>query len=328
LYITPKDLREALTETASKHPKSHPPEIIGFDACFMSMFEMALELEGTAKYMVASQDEVPDASFPYDNLIKLFRMNGKRQLPDLLKEGLHAYVSAYEDCICNADTGMNEVTLSVLDLEKCNRLKNAIRSLACALLETENDASFADVLIKARSASQDYATGLYVDLKQFCANLSGKIGEVERWRKIKDACQDVVAALTKGKSQLLLDNTEEKRGGGISIYLPYLKTEQYAKVSRPLAKGGRITNGGKGFTEMLNGGATEYLMCARRTMILDTESYYGDLRLAGTHWYDFIAKRWTKALIQRVPADLDYHYSAQQSWINATRPPARIARCD
>ena len=52
-------------------------------------------------------------------------------------------------------------------------------------------------------------------------------------------------------------------------------------------KGG--TNGGKGGTldrgqglqrSVLNGAASEYLMCARRDLILDTESYYGGLKLA------------------------------------------------
>ena len=65
-------------------------------------------------------------------------------------------------------------------------------------------------------------------------------------------------------------------------------------------KGGiRATHGDKGFGDVLNGAAIEYLMCARRDLILDTESYYGGLQLAkDTKWYSFITDVWTKVLIK------------------------------
>jgi len=81
----------------------------------MSMFEMADEIRGLADYMVASQEEVPDPSFPYDSLVKLFRRYGnKTEL--LLKHGVRAYVRSYQDYVCNAITGMKRVTLSALRL--------------------------------------------------------------------------------------------------------------------------------------------------------------------------------------------------------------------
>jgi hypothetical protein len=329
MYITPQDLRDAL-ELSKPRGNGHL-DIIGFDACFMSMFEMAYELKGEqAKYMVASQDEVPDASFPYDCLVKLFRKEGNEPLDALLKKGLSAYVGSYEDCICNNNTGMRPVTLSVLDLGNSDDLKTAVSSLACALLKAKDEADLAELLIEARNSSQDYAGGLYVDLHDFCTKLSGQLNQPnagKKWDAIQRACQKVLSALTKGTSNLILDNSAEKHGAGISIYLPYLTDDQYAQVSRPLVKGGTGTRGGKGFTDMLNGAATEYLLCVRRGLILDTESYYEGLQLAkDTHWYDFIAEQWTKALIKNSPADLDYHYSAQQAWMNVCRKPIEMEK--
>jgi hypothetical protein len=185
----------------------------------------------------------------------------------------------------------------------------------------------ADLLIGARSLSLDYAGGLYVDLNDFCTRLSGQLPNAgEKWEKIQLACREVLTALTKGKPNLILDNSDQKNGGGISIYLPYLTNPQYAEVSKPLVKGGTGTRGGKGFSDMLNGAATEYVMCARRNLILDTENYYANLLLSKTHWYDFIAEQWTRALIKNAPADLDYHYSVQQSWINVSRTPIDTAK--
>ena len=285
----------------------------------MSMFEMAYELNGLAKYMVASQDDVPDLSFPYDNLIELFRKLGNKDLESLLMKGVDGYVNTYKDCICNTATGMKAVTLSALNLNKCDALENAVRLLADELTKAKDEPGLGDRLIKARKLSKDYVGGLYVDLHDFCTNLRGQVSQKSEWQYIESACQSVLDALNQGKSNLILKNSDDDRGHGVSIYLPYLTDAQYAQVSKPLVKGGELTHGVKGYSDMLNGAATEYLMCARRNLILDTENYYGRLKFADTHWYDFIAGQWNRALIEKVPAALDYHYSAQQSWMNITR---------
>jgi len=333
LYLTPGELREVLKE-CTPPTKDSKLDIIGFDACFMSMFEMADELKGLADYMVASQDEVPDLSFPYDSLVELFRRcGGDARL--LLREGVEAYVATYQNCVCNNTTEMNPVTLCALDLNNCGTseepgvLAKALRSLACALLKAKDDGGLADVLIEARGKSKDYAGGLYVDLYDFCENLNGRLGRLneENKKRILESSGNVQKALEKGKpDSLILANSQDDRGRGISIYLPYLTDTQYAQAQKPLVKGNAGTHSGKGFTDVLNGAGSEYLMCVRRDLILDTESYYPDLKLAReTHWYDFITDVWTRALMKKVPADLDYHYSAQQSWMNVTGGPVTIA---
>jgi hypothetical protein len=317
LYLTPQQLRGALEEW--QKGSGTRLDVIGFDACSMSMFEMAYELNGLAKYMVASQDDVPDLSFPYDNLIELFRKLGNKDLESLLMKGVDGYVNTYKDCICNTATGMKAVTLSALNLNKCDALENAVRLLADELTKAKDEPGLGDRLIKARKLSKDYVGGLYVDLHDFCTNLRGQVSQKSEWQYIESACQSVLDALNQGKSNLILKNSDDDRGHGVSIYLPYLTDAQYAQVSKPLVKGGELTHGVKGYSDMLNGAATEYLMCARRNLILDTENYYGRLKFADTHWYDFIAGQWNRALIEKVPAALDYHYSAQQSWMNITR---------
>jgi hypothetical protein len=121
MYITPEELREVLCDWKKKH-EGAKLDIVGFDACFMSMFEMTYELRGVAEYMVASQEEVPDASFPYDCLVELFRKYGNEPA-SLPQKGVEAYVSTYQDCICNTDTGMKTVTLSALKLDNCEKLR-------------------------------------------------------------------------------------------------------------------------------------------------------------------------------------------------------------
>ena len=91
----------------------------------------------------------------------------------MLQQGVQAYASAYQDYICNGITGMKRVTLSALRLDKCDRLKNAVDALACALLGAQNDGNLPGLLIEARTESRDYAGGVYVDLFELCTKLSG-----------------------------------------------------------------------------------------------------------------------------------------------------------
>ena len=215
IYITPEELREALYKSNSKIPKGASLDIVGFDACFMSMFEMACELKGLATYMVASQQEVPDASFPYGKLVELFRTYGD-DTKLLLKKGVDAYLTTYQDYIFGGGTGIDPVTLSVLQLDKCDDLKQAVDQLVLALLAAPDNQEFRSLLLVARQTSRDYASGLYVDLYEFCSNLSKQLNKpdtdtTENWKtKIEKACQSVRAALTLAadgtSNELILKN--------------------------------------------------------------------------------------------------------------------------
>ena len=360
LYLTPKDLRKTLD--SQRPPTGQKLDMIGFDACSMSMFEMAYELKDLAKLMIASQEEVPDASFPYSALVRLFREKGNelgslldalqpnparsvslsedtiKSAGDGLNRAVEDYLTTYQDYIVGRNTGMNPVTLSVLDLTRCDGLKDAVQLLAWALQAASGRPELPRRLIQARKNSQDYAGGLYVDLYDFCAKLREQLDERNRWENIRDACEKVMAQLKLPSGQAIfpsdslilmngavpktgevLVNQEDTTSHGISIYLPYLTVQQYAKVNTPLVKGGPGTNGGKGIPNALNSSAVEYLINARQNLILTTENYYGDLKLAtDTAWYSFITGQWTKA-ISETDSDPGFHYSGRQIDINLGR---------
>jgi hypothetical protein len=339
LYLTPEDLRVALSEGL---PKDEKLDIIAFDACSMSMFEMAYEIKEHVDYMVASQEEVPDPSFPYDTLVDLFRGEGANT-EKLIRDGVCAYVSDYQDYICNAVTGMKKVMLSAFRLDRYEDLRSALHSLACALWDAQTLPSLPGLLVQARASSRDFVAGLYVDLDDFCTKLyrllsvcvsdetlkykscSGKQGKEkhECWENnIRYACQSVIAALPyvpNSKSLVLANSTNDPDCHGISLYLPYLTNLQYAALVQPMVKGGPDTIG-KGLSSVVNNAASNLLMCNRRDLIVVTESYYEDLQMAlDTGWYRFIVQQWSKILAQTAPTQLDFLYSAQQCAENLSR---------
>jgi Clostripain family len=346
LYLSPEELRVAL-EVGK--PKDKRLKIIGFDACSMSMFEVAYEVRGLVDYMVASQEEVPDLSFPYDTLVDLFRKMGNGE-ERLLKEGVYAYVEAYQDYVCNAVTRMRRATLSALRLNRVKDLESALRCLACALHEAKDDPSLPALLIEAREGARDFVTGLYVDLVDFSAKLVSllSVGESEyvltsydsrnggaerslprqseSKRKIKAACKQIIKALAEDSvenptnSLVLANCAADAMCHGVSLYFPYLRDQQYPEVGQPMVKGGPGTQGGKDFSMVLNHAGSGLLMCARRELIVDTESYYGDLAFAiDTGWYRFIVEQWSRILVESAPEELDILYSAQQCAVNACR---------
>jgi hypothetical protein len=352
LYLSPEDLRVAL-EVGK--PKDKPLNIIGFDACSMSMFEVAYEVRGLVDYMVASQEEVPDLSFPYDTLVGLFREKGDK-VEELLRKGVYAYVEAYQDYVSNEVTRMKQATLSALRLKRGNHLESALRSLACAFQEAKGEPSLPALLIEAREGARDFVSGLYVDLVDFSEKLlsvlsvgetpvlnsyglrkggeGGSLARQPEWKKkIKAACQQIIQALAedsveKPTNSLVLANcTADASCHGVSLYFPYLGDEQYSEVNQPMVKGGVGTSGGKEFSMVLNHAGSGLLMCARRELIVDTESYYEKLDFAlDSSWYTFIVEQWSQILVESAPEELDILYSAQQCAVNASRGKVTVNR--
>lgn len=355
LYLTPVELRGAL-ETSPPPGNLRKLDIVGFDACSMSMFEMAYELRKVAKYMVASQVEVPDLSFPYGSLVDLFKQYGNN-IRTLLRKGVCSYQRTYQDYITSSITQMQPVTLAALDLGKCTALHTAIKNLAKALIDSIDDPDLPAFLLAARQNSRDYVGGLYVDLLEFCTYLRQQLypsaaqtalqdqnlkqgqsaarpqsfgiravaeaskGALGHKTDIRNACLSVMKALhvrEDGSSDgLILQNcTSDTRSHGISIYFPYLTDEEASDIEQPLVKGTSRVPA-KGFTLALNASSTSYLFAQRHDLITLTESYYPQLQLAlDTHWYEFLTRIWTKTLITLEPDDLDLRYSGVQSAVN------------
>lgn len=343
LYLTPIDLRIALQVVTPLPNKNKQFDLIAFDACSMSMFEVAYELQEHARYMVASQEEVPDLSFPYDKIVPFFREKGA-DLETLLRKGVYAYIAAYEDYIDDAVTDMKPATLSALRLFDCGDLKEALRRLSCALCAANGKPALPSLLIKARESARDFVSGLYVDLFDFAAALisvldagasadrpsyskqSPNPSDPDYWKyPICQACNDILEAFeedTQGKKNLLVlaNCSADGACNGVSLYMPYLSNDQWMGITRPMIKGGDATLGGKDFSAVLNNAGPQQLLCERRELIGETEHYYEDLQLSqDTGWYRFIVEQWTQILVNVAAKNLDVLYSAEQAALNACR---------
>jgi cysteine peptidase C11 family protein len=307
-FLLPVDLRATL-EKIRKEPKRDKFDIIAMDACNMSMIEDVYELRDCAEFLIASEEEIPNQSFPYPQLLPLFREH-KHDTMAICRSVAREYKRAYQDYISNMSTGLKKVTLSCLRLANISKVTGPLDELAQALSSAvEKDANTRQAVISARNEAKSFVVGLFADVFGFCDQLRQELTRRNIVNKeLESACAKVCNAISTRdpQAQAVVGNetSEPDRCHGLSIYFPYLtdaEKEQIAQVSES-----------KGGADLLNK--------SRGEGIGQIEVYYPTLQLAkNTHWDEFIAFGWSRCLIKEVPLELDARYSGQQCAIHLER---------
>jgi hypothetical protein len=298
-YFTPANLKEALEgiKLPNKEEGKSKLDIIAIDACCMAQAEVAGELKGCANYLIASQDDVPDASFPYDQLLeKLKPFCKKGDVAEISKMIPEAYQEAFQDYIATPANGLGTMTLSTLDLNEVGTITTALAKLADALLQVSRDSILRTKILDARRASRDFDFGLFVDLFDFCKQLDQTNHDDNN---LTNACQEMRNALAGQNNKCIIENRasgkDSTRCHGLSVYFPY-QTDDITQNAVLLRKNS-TTHGTKD----------------RLARIQELEQDYSALTTSGqTDWMDFIKHGWSLILAKEIPDQLDKHYSAQQ----------------
>src|SRR6266446_5350361 len=309
-YLSIGNLTEALQKTkllnkqVEGKPEAHL-DIIGFDACSMSMVEVASELRGCADFMVASQEDVPDASFPYETiLLELRKYNIGDNVEEVCKKIPELYSVAFRDYVATPNTGVKGITLSSLDLGKIHGITELLKNLAHALLAASSDESLRKKVLSARKNAQDYVFGLLVDLYDFCTCLETEL--VKASPGLQSACEQIRAALELDQDGIVVANqTDEERCRchGLSIYFPYRDEDETDEAEVQFAKGtGRQPLKGTGRQPLKE----------RTVRIQELEADFSGLEQFGeTEWMEFIRRGWSRILAKEAPFELDRYYSAE-----------------
>jgi len=220
-------------------------ELVSFHSCSVSSIEVAYELQGTAKYMLASQGPAFVGSWPYRQiLVRIFNaLAGKTAIDmrDLMYQ-------IHRSCMLNSADYLlagYSFQLTLCDLDKTKEIKEEIDELARTLtagLKTEpaNELSIDSILL-SHWKSQSFFNEMYTDLYDFCFCLSNKIQEFEAGGKtsteltaIYQACGRVMDLLMKEyPKQDSQSNTQQiiiasdslgpafQYSRGLSVYFPW-----------------------------------------------------------------------------------------------------------
>jgi hypothetical protein len=330
-YLTPANLKSALKATnlfGWEDPKAEAVkaedqkveakgkrklDILGLDACSMSMVELATELQGCVNFMVASQDDVPDASFPYEQILTRLKKSSRDDVRATSKMIPEAYKKAFQDYFPTPGPGVKELTLSSLNLDNIGSITTPLKSLAEALLPSPGDPYARKAIIAARIASRSFVQGIFVDLSDFCEQLLSTNAISEQLTK---ACTDLRTAITdNSENACVIENKTDKdknRAHGVSIYFPYFDNEDDEQIQDFL---------GDTQTDMVNHlsllvkGGKDSLHKARIGRIEELEDDFQHLgdQFKGTEWLSFIQEGWSRILATELPpGELDRRYSAEQ----------------
>ena len=142
-------------------------DIIGFDACLMGMAEVTNELQGTADYMVASQETEGNAGWPYS------RIMSAQMLAHLDARLTHLLPSSARDvaiaAVQQAATTQDELpTMAAYDLSKAGALTSAIDHLGTQIVASPITKERLDEI-----AGKTQTFDVYKDLYHFASGIEG-----------------------------------------------------------------------------------------------------------------------------------------------------------
>lgn len=237
-------------------------ELLAMHSCSMSAVEVAYELKGKAKYMIASEGPAYVQGWPYRKLLgKTFELlnykanaqngngngnrngNGKQQsetdvqvmVEELYKlcssNGLDFMLSGYSQ----------DLALINLEEEKFPPLTKAIKQLVVQLKSALDKDSGKQLIQVAHLESQSYYNESYTDLYDFCFCLTNNCRAGE-FPKLIAACEKVMAVLEpsdRDKSERFKNIVVQSRhfgsqyqySHGLSVYFPWSKPVGDAKGS-------------------------------------------------------------------------------------------------
>ncbi len=185
-------------------------DILGMDACLMSMAEVGYQIRDSVDVTVGSEEVEPGDGWPYDAILEELTANPEMTPQQLAVMIVEKYLASY-----GADS---DVTQSACDLSRCDALAGAIDKLAKTLISGFSDPKVRGAIFESRDQVQDYDVEDYVDLYNFCDLLAGKASD----GTAQAACQGVLDAIRK--PGFVLDSgyngAKMQHSYGVSVYFP------------------------------------------------------------------------------------------------------------
>jgi hypothetical protein len=214
-FLDSRELSAVLAATA--HELGRKVDVLGFDACLMSMIEVAYQARDGAAIMVASEDVEPGSGWPYRDILTTLSADPSLSPADLGRAIARRYTEAYDRSLLS---GM-PVTQAALNLERVSAVVEALDDLARGLLGGLRRRAMRSALAEARRQAQTFADTDYIDLYDFVALLMQKTGA----QPLRAQCERVLAAIDPGKAGSLVlaeghAGLSERNAHGLSIYFP------------------------------------------------------------------------------------------------------------
>lgn len=189
-------------------------DVLGMDACLMSMAEVGYQVRDSAAFTVGSEQTEPGNGWPYHRILAALAARPAMTPRELSALIVEQYLASYPVA---DDPGSGIVTQSACDLARAPALAKAVTALAKALRRALADPAQLQRLLTARMQAQSYDVRDNIDLMDYC-QLVAQAGADPALAK---ACQGVIDAVQQGYvlAQGFKGKTM-KHSNGVAIYFP------------------------------------------------------------------------------------------------------------
>lgn len=141
-------------------------DILGMDACLMSMVEVGYQVHEQAAFLVGSEETEPGGGWPYGKILAALAKTPSMSPAELSAVIVETYLASYP---------RDAVTQSACDLSRAEPLAAAVGQLAAALGASLTDPVMRQRILAARMQAQSYDTPENIDLVDFCALLAAAV---------------------------------------------------------------------------------------------------------------------------------------------------------
>lgn len=207
-------------------------DIIGFDACLMSMIETAYAMRNLGGVLVGSEELEPASGWPYKDWLASLAKTPTMDAATLGKTIVEAYRKKYGDS--------NLTTLSALDIGKASLAAASLTEFSnAAISKMPTEAiNFRQARLKCKNYGESAQMQNPIDLANFLDQFSTVSKDPDLIGKAKAAAGQVRAAVLANYASQRLQGPYGSTG--ISIYFPVSKTA--FESDRPDNQGYRLDN--------------------------------------------------------------------------------------
>ena len=224
-------MREALEKAQEITGKKI--DIIGFDACLMSEYEVAYEFKNIADIMLASEESENGPGWKYNNMLggKSFSKAVKMiQDSSLYKIDVGPKEFAKVVVDINRENNEDIPTFSAIDLSKMTELKDSLNNFAKAVRASDDKESVKSAIL----ASEHYGGGWapYCDIRDI-GHIADNIIKGSSDDKLKEAANDIKEKLEMAVMHNAVNPQEHPNSQGLSIFAPTTKgsvTSNYTEL--------------------------------------------------------------------------------------------------
>ncbi|MGB8468103.1 MAG: clostripain-related cysteine peptidase [Candidatus Babeliales bacterium] len=226
--LSNQDLIFALDTVKKQYLGGKKFKLVCFDACLMSMVEVADIMKDFAEYMTASQEVVLGPGYNYQKMLTPF-LHSAPDSADYAKYIVHSFGQVYS-------TITNDYTQSAIHLASVQNLENSLNDLALHLmsaLQKQQGSSVFDIIRLSRSKlfCTHFDERSYIDIHHFASNLLERIDtslfvSAPEGQVIIAAIKQAIGRVLQEINHTVLANTAGKnlaKACGLSIYFPERK---------------------------------------------------------------------------------------------------------